>query len=456
MAVLRQYLSVAAVGQLLLEAAWFVAAMVLAVGLQRHGRGLSDIVWAPALVYAAVVVAANALAGLYKSDRKTPLLHFLWRALGALTLGTAAAYVALFLIPGGPSVQEVLVDAAVLAFAGFVFLRKGVFARADRLANRVLVIGAGEEAVDLEHAFEAFRHGKPAIVGFYPVPGRATVVPPVRLLSRAEPLAATVRRLHATEIIVAVRDQRGGIVPMDQLLECRLAGVPVRTVEGVYERLGGRVPVEALKGSWLVYADGFRQNWWRALEKRSVDVAVSLVLLAVTLPIMAVVAIAIALESGFPILYRQERVGRGGKTLVIWKFRSMRQDAEADGEPRWAQPGDPRVTRVGRFMRKMRIDELPQLFTVLNGDLSLVGPRPERPAFVTQLAGEIPFYNVRHSVKPGVTGWAQVRYVYGASREDAKKKLEYDLYYVKNHTLLLDVLILFETVRVVLRGEGAH
>jgi sugar transferase (PEP-CTERM system associated) len=243
---------------------------------------------------------------------------------------------------------------------------------------------------------------------------------------------------------------------MDQLLECRLAGVPVRTVEGVYERLGGRVPVEALKGSWLVYADGFRQNWWRALEKRSVDVAGSLVLLAVTLPIMAVVAIAIALESGFPILYRQERVGRGGKTFVIWKFRSMRQDAEADGEPRWAQPGDPRVTRVGRFMRKMRIDELPQLFTVLNGDLSLVGPRPERPAFVAQLAGQIPFYNARHSVKPGVTGWAQVRYVYGASREDAKKKLEYDLYYVKNHTLLLDVLILFETVRVVLRGEGAH
>jgi FlaA1/EpsC-like NDP-sugar epimerase len=235
-----------AVGQLLLEAAWFVAAMVLAVGLQRHGRGLSDIVWAPALVYAAVVVAANGLVGLYRSDRKTPLLHFLWRTLGALTLGTAAAYVALFLIPGGPRVQEVLVDAAVLAFAGFVLLRKGVFARADRLANRVLVIGAGEEAVDLEHAFEAFRHGKPAIVGFCPVPGRATLVPPVRLLSRAEPLAATVRRLHATEIIVAVRDQRGGIVPMDQLLECRLAGVPVRTVEGVYERLGGRVPVEAL------------------------------------------------------------------------------------------------------------------------------------------------------------------------------------------------------------------
>jgi sugar transferase (PEP-CTERM system associated) len=276
------------------------------------------------------------------------------------------------------------------------------------------------------------------------------------LLSRAEPLAATVQRLRATEIIVAVRDQRGGIVPMDQLLECRLAGVPVRTVEGVYERLRGRVPVDTLKGSWLVYADGFRQDWWRTLEKRLVDIVGSLVLLSVALPVMAVAAIATLFESGFPVLYRQERVGRGGKTFVIWKFRSMYPDAEADGAPRWAQPDDPRVTRVGRFLRKSRIDELPQLFNVLKGDLSLVGPRPERPAFVARLAREIRFYSARHSVKPGVTGWAQVRYAYGASREDAKNKLEYDLYYVKNHTLLLDVLILFETVRVVLRGEGAR
>jgi sugar transferase (PEP-CTERM system associated) len=278
----------------------------------------------------------------------------------------------------------------------------------------------------------------------------------VRLLSLAEPLSVSARRLGATEIIVAVRDQRGGAVPMDQLLECRLAGVPVRTLEVIYERLRGRVPVEALKGSWLVYAEGFRQNWWRNLEKRVIDIAVSLTLLALALPVMLVAAIAIVFESGFPILYRQERVGRGGRTFVIWKFRSMRQDAEADGAARWAQPGDPRVTRVGRFLRKTRIDELPQLFNVLNGELSLVGPRPERPQFVAHLNHEIPFYNARHSVKPGVTGWAQVRYAYGASSEDAKKKLEYDLYYVKNHTLLLDLLILFETVRVVLRGDGAR
>jgi exopolysaccharide biosynthesis polyprenyl glycosylphosphotransferase len=171
---------------------------------------------------------------------------------------------------------------------------------------------------------------------------------------------------------------------------------------------------------------------------------------------MVLAAIAIVLESGFPIFYRQERVGRGGKTFTVWKFRSMRTDAEADGQARWAVAGDSRITRVGRFLRKTRIDEMPQLFNVLKGDMSLVGPRPERPTFVADLAKEIPFYNARHSVKPGVTGWAQVRFTYGASIEDAKKKLEYDLYYVKNHSLVLDILILIETVRVVLFQEGAH
>jgi sugar transferase (PEP-CTERM system associated) len=456
MAVLRQYLSVIAVAQLLIEAAWFAAALVLAVGLQRHGRGFSDLVLAPALVFAALLVAANGLAGLYRGDGRTPIGHFLWRTAGALAMGSAFAYVAFYLIPGGRNVQEVLLDAAVIAFVGFVLLRKGVFARTDALTARVLVIGAGDEAVELENAIEGLRHGRPEIVGFYAVPGRDTFVPVGRVISNGETLSAAVRRLRVSEIIVAVRDQRGGGVPMDELLKCRLAGVPVRALEGFYELLRGRVPVESLKASWLIYGDGFRQNWWRVFEKRLIDIVASLVLLAVFLPVMVLVAIAIVLESGFPILYRQERVGRGGRTLMIWKFRSMRQDAEADGKACWAQADDPRCTRVGRFIRKLRIDELPQLFNVLIGDLSLVGPRPERPEFVSRLASEIPFYDARHSVNPGITGWAQVRYAYGASTEDAKRKLEYDLYYVKNHTLFLDVLILLETIRVVLRGEGAR
>lgn len=208
--------------------------------------------------------------------------------------------------------------------------------------------------------------------------------------------------------------------------------------------------------SWLIYGDGFRQGLLRTLVKRCFDLVVGLLLLLVSFPFMIVTAILIVLEDGAPVFYAQERVGLGGRTFRVIKFRSMRRDAEKDGKPRWASSNDDRVTRVGRVIRKLRIDELPQLFNVLSGDMSLVGPRPERPYFVDQLTQQIPFYAVRHCVKPGVTGWAQVRYQYGASVDDAAEKLQYDLYYVKNHTLVLDTLVLFETVRVVLTGEGAH
>ena len=216
------------------------------------------------------------------------------------------------------------------------------------------------------------------------------------------------------------------------------------------------MPIELLKVSWLIYGNGYRQGWLRTLVKRTFDLVVATSLLLVTLPVMAIAALAIALESGAPIIYRQERVGFRGRIFTVFKFRSMGLDAERGGQARWAVARDPRVTRVGRVIRRLRIDELPQLFNVLRGEMSFVGPRPERPEFVEMLTGQVPFYAVRHSVKPGLTGWAQVRYSYGASVEQSVRKLEYDLYYVKNHTLLLDVLVLLETVRVVLLGEGAH
>jgi sugar transferase (PEP-CTERM system associated) len=211
-----------------------------------------------------------------------------------------------------------------------------------------------------------------------------------------------------------------------------------------------------LRASWFIYGDGFRQGLARTVIKRTFDIVVSASLLILALPVMILTAIAIMLESGRPVIYRQERVGQGGQHFNVYKFRSMFADAESDGKPRWAQTNDDRVTRVGRFIRKTRIDELPQLFNVLKGDMSLVGPRPERPFFVRQLEQQLPFYEVRHSVKPGVTGWAQVCYEYGASVDDAGNKLRYDLYYVKNHSLFLDFLILFKTIRVVLTGHGSR
>jgi exopolysaccharide biosynthesis polyprenyl glycosylphosphotransferase len=218
----------------------------------------------------------------------------------------------------------------------------------------------------------------------------------------------------------------------------------------------GQVPIDSLKVSWLIYGHGFRQNFVRGVVKRCFDLVVSALLILVTLPIVIVAALLIAAEGGGRVIYRQERMGLGGRPFTVFKLRSMSSDAEKDGKAAWATVNDARITRVGRFIRRTRIDELPQLLNVLKGEMSFVGPRPERPEFVALLTQQIPFYAVRHSVKPGLTGWAQVRYSYGATVEQSVRKLEYDLYYVKNHTLLLDLVILLETVRVVLLGEGAR
>jgi sugar transferase (PEP-CTERM system associated) len=265
-----------------------------------------------------------------------------------------------------------------------------------------------------------------------------------------------VNRLKVREIIIAIQERRGGCFPIQDLLECKLNGVKVTDSAAFFEREQGKIRVNSLYPSWLIFGGGFDQSLLRTAIKRLFDVVASSILLIITLPVMIVTALCILLEDGRPVLYRQERVGKGGKTFMVAKFRSMRNDAEKEGKPQWALTNDPRVTRVGRIIRKLRIDELPQIFNVLNGDMSFVGPRPERPYFVNQLISEVPYYNVRHSVIPGITGWAQVRYRYGASVEDAIEKLQYDLYYVKNHSLFLDVIILIETIEVVLLGKGGR
>jgi sugar transferase (PEP-CTERM system associated) len=269
-------------------------------------------------------------------------------------------------------------------------------------------------------------------------------------------LEAAAKALGVDEVVVAVREQRGGVLPLRQLVDCRLHGIRVTCLPSFYERVCGEIPIDSLKAGWLMYSEGFRQGIARKMVKRCFDFFAALALLTVTFPIMVMTAIAIAMESPGPVLFRQERVGAGGRTFRLLKFRSMRNDAEKDGIPQWAAANDSRITRVGRFIRRSRLDELPQIFNVLTGEMSFVGPRPERPFFVSQLTDEIPFYGARHSIKPGLTGWAQVRYSYGSSTEDAMRKLQFDLYYVKNHTLFLDLLILMGTVRVVLSGQGAR
>jgi sugar transferase (PEP-CTERM system associated) len=251
-------------------------------------------------------------------------------------------------------------------------------------------------------------------------------------------------------------DRRRGF-PIRELLECRLAGVDVTELLTFLERETGRVRIDVLNPSWMIFGPGFRRDPLRLFSSRAMDLLASLGVLAVSLPFMLLTMLAIKLEDGWsaPALYRQTRVGLGGRTFQVLKFRSMRQDAESNGA-QWAQRRDPRVTRVGAIIRKLRVDELPQILNVLRGHMSFVGPRPERPEFVAYLAEKIPYYVQRHSVKPGITGWAQLCYPYGSSEQDAVEKLQYDLYYIKNNSLLFDLAILVQTAEVVLLGKGAR
>ncbi len=247
-----------------------------------------------------------------------------------------------------------------------------------------------------------------------------------------------------------------GISPRHCQLTVEDGGIKVMDLVGFYEQESGHLRMDALYPSWLVFGSGFNQGSLRTAVKRIFDIVASLVLLLVTLPVMLLTALLILLEDGLPLFYRQERVGYAGKPYMVIKFRSMFKDAEKAGKPQWASADDPRSTRVGKIIRKLRIDEIPQIFNVLKGEMSFVGPRPERPHFVDMLSAQVPYYSMRHSIKPGITGWAQVRYPYGASIEDAIEKLQYDLYYVKNHSLFLDFIILIDTVGVVLLRKGSR
>jgi sugar transferase (PEP-CTERM system associated) len=260
-------------------------------------------------------------------------------------------------------------------------------------------------------------------------------------------------RVH--RVIVAMPDRRG-MIPMPELLQLRLQGISVEEATSWLERISGRIEVEQLYPSWLIFKKGFRSGTTFTFVNRLLSILVSLICLLLLLPIIPFVLLAIKLDSPGPVLYRQERVGRGGVIFHCYKFRTMRQDAEADTGPVWAGDDDPRITRAGRFLRASRIDEIPQLWCVLKGDMAFVGPRPERPEFVKWLSEEIPYYGVRHAVRPGITGWAQIRYKYGNTIEDAKEKLQYDLFYIKNASFGLDLLIMFQTIKIVLLGRGAR
>jgi sugar transferase (PEP-CTERM system associated) len=446
--------------QVISDGALFFGALLLAVFVQLGPYGVDPATAAaPALAFAVLMTTGSAAFGQYRRNINHAVNAVLGRGLLVIAICMPFVLVAFAVMPAGRIARDVVPYAILYSLFGLIVTRQAtrLIQRTRAGTRRVLIVGCGPDARDVQAALHGLGYSPDAVVGFHCVDADASVLTPSdRQFDRSLSLRALAAQHHIREIIVAVREQRGGVLPIRELLDCRIGGIRVYDLPAFYERLRGEVPIDSLKASWLIYGEGFTQDRLRCALKRAFDIAASAMLLLAAAPVMLLAVIAIAVESGVPVIYRQARVGRGGRTFMCLKFRSMARDAERDGVARWAMPGDSRITRVGRFMRKTRIDELPQLINVLLGDMSLVGPRPERPGFVESLKEQIRFYDVRHSVKPGLTGWAQVRYSYGASVDDSRRKLEYDLYYVKNHSLFLDCLILVETVRVVLFGEGAR
>jgi sugar transferase (PEP-CTERM system associated) len=445
------------------ESALIVLSIAIAFWI-RFGNP-SDALWYLSQPYTAIQIAVIVLVCwvcLYYNDiydlqavaRRSELIIRMMQALGTAGLILALLY---YLVPDLTLGRGVSAIAAGLIFASLLGWRLAVDSgEFFRPVHRIVIAGTGAGGIRLVREILVHPELNLKVLGFLDERGEHIGEPLVNpgIVGGVADIENYVRREQIDWVILAFGERRG-VMPTNALLRLKLSGIIVEDAHSLFEKLMGGVMLERLSASWLILSDGFRKDFLLMFSKRVLDVIISLTLLFLLSPLLLLAALAIYLESGGPVLFRQQRVGLHDRHFEVLKFRSMRQNAEEDG-PQWAVRGDSRITRVGKFLRGYRLDEMPQLINVLRGDMSLVGPRPERPQFVEMLGQQIPFYHERHTVRPGVTGWAQIKYQYGSSVEDAKTKLEYDLFYIKHLSLFLDLLIVFQTVQVVLSGKGAR
>jgi sugar transferase (PEP-CTERM system associated) len=433
------------------ELGWITRAWQLGIAVgDIHER------WVPLLIFAALVQTAMIAVGVYGSDALRSMRYAGARLLVAISLGIIALSAVYFMLPGHTLWRSNLFYAMFIAIALLLavrFMLSGLLGTAP-FRRRILVLGAGARADRLRKLGEKQEAGF-VIVGYVGMSAQPPVIEEAIHRDAIANLTRYVDNLGVSEVVLALEERRNAL-PLKDLLRIKTTGVHVNEFSTFLERETGRVDLDTVNPSWLIFSDGFSSGQMvSSAIKRLFDIVASLILLVLTLPLVVVFAILVKLDSKGPAFFRQVRVGLYGQDFSLIKLRSMRVDAEVDGA-QWASKADPRVTRIGRIIRKCRIDELPQAWTVLKGEMSFVGPRPERPEFVSDLEEKLPFYAERHMVKPGITGWAQINYPYGASIEDSRHKLEYDLYYAKNYTPFLDLLILLQTLRVVLWNEGAR
>ncbi|HAT32706.1 MAG TPA: sugar transferase [Janthinobacterium sp.] len=441
---------------ILLAAAAAASAIWLADG--RHVAARADNLYLSSLAFALVIVFSMSTLGMYQHRAREQLRNTLLRITPSFVLGFGLLSALIYMVPALHFGRGGLLIFA-LGGSGVLLTRLVVFKSAESamLEARLILVGAGSIAREcIELAASKIGFHQFTVVGCVEVAGEECRVPASALLPAGPSLLDIAHKYDAQEIVVSVSDRRNGAFPVRQLLECALGGVKVIDAATFFEREACQIRIDSLQPSYLIYGGGFDQSFLRATSKRIFDLLASAAICVAALPVMLVTALWIWIDDRGPIFYQQERVGKDGRIFKVLKFRSMRMDAEKDGKPIWAATDDPRVTRVGHIIRKLRIDELPQMLNVFRGEMSFVGPRPERAFFVEQLKAEVAYYDIRHSIKPGITGLAQVRYQYGASVADAVSKLQYDLYYVKNNSLFLDLLILLDTIQVVLFGKGGR
>lgn len=411
-------------------------------------------------VLAGLVLICLVAMGLYQFHQRFYYRDAALRILVGLIAGFLAAAIVFYAYPP-IAIERQLADIAFAYSLVLLLLIRLYFLKTvdeNMFRRRTMIYGAGERAASLmDLRRRADRRGF-KIVGRVAAPGDSIIGDRSEvLITNGKSITDLALEKQAEEIVIAM-DERRGNLPVRELLDARLHGIDVVDLVEFLERETGKIRIDLVNPGWLIFSSGFRISRIRQFSERTVDLLVSFGLIALSWPVMLLIALAIKIEDGLtaPVLYHQLRVGKGGETFRVLKFRSMSIDAEADGKAVWAEKNDSRVTKVGAFLRSSRLDELPQVFNVLRGEMSLVGPRPERPEFVRDLEVQIPYYAERLAVKPGVTGWAQLRYSYGASEEDAAEKLQYDLYYIKNQSLMLDIMIILQTVEVVLWGKGAR
>lgn len=414
-------------------------------------------------LYAVVMLCCTLALGVYEAKIREGFSGVAVRSIVAFfLLGCGSLTILYYIVPGLQLGRGLLTLSVIISLVLCLLVRAVFFLLVDssQLRRRILIWGNGANA--LEVIKDIKQSGKSNNLEVVGVVGAAETqhseIDSQLLLSIPISLVDYCKQKKIDEIVVSLderRRDRGGNLPLDELIDCKLSGIDVMNALEFCEREIGRIELNNLDPSWMLFSDGFKYSGARDASKRVFDIMISLVLILLAWPFMLLTALAVYLEDGAPVLYRQTRVGHKDKLFDLYKFRSMRTDAEKHGAV-WAKQNDDRITRVGAFIRNTRLDELPQIYNVLKGDMSFVGPRPERPEFVEDLKEQVPFYSERHRVKPGLMGWAQLKYPYGASVEDAAQKLRYDLYYTKNHSLLLDVLILIQTVEVVLLGKGVR